>query len=367
MSHSEISVKNENDQNDAPKEQTATEQLATALKQVSVNTGVTTVAVASDAESDPEKEGDEEEESKDFDWVAAIPDRANITWLDIQKKRLRMIPEDALRGLDSCEEVCLRYNLIKDMSPVRFLNPETLVELDLYDNHLKAIDGVETLVNLQKLDLSYNNIRKIEKLENLTNLEYLYLCSNKISKIENLDTLTKLISLELGANRIRKIENLPDSPNLKELHLATNKISKIENLPKYEKLRVLTFQENRISEIENLEHINNLEEIYLGGNAFTEIKGLSSLAENLQILDFSVNRGLKSIGTGFHELVNLTDIWLNSCSIESWKDVDAALAPLKQLDVIYLEHNPVQEDVMYRKKLQLISPSLTQIDASLCK
>ena len=124
--------KNENDQNDAQKDQTATEQLATALKQVSVNTGVTTVAVASDAESDPEKEGDEEEESKDFDWVAAIPDRANITWLDIQKKRLRMIPEDALRGLDSCEEVCLRYNLIKDMSPVRFLNPETLVELDLY-------------------------------------------------------------------------------------------------------------------------------------------------------------------------------------------------------------------------------------------
>lgn len=151
------------------------------------------------------------------------------------------------------------------------------------------------------------------------------------------------------------------------MHLATNKISKIENLPQYEKLRVLTFQENRISEIENLEHIKNLEEIYLGGNAFTEIKGLSSLAENLQILDFSVNRGLKSIGTGFHELVNLTDVWLNSCSIDSWKDVDAALAPLKQLDVIYLEHNPVQEDVMYRKKLQLISPSLTQIDAALCK
>ena len=112
-----------------------TEQLAAALKQVSVNTGVTTtVAVASDAESEPEKgEENEEQESKEFDWDLAIPDRSNITWLDIQKKRLREIPEFALKGLDSCEEVCLRYNLIKDMSPVKFLNPETLVELDLYN------------------------------------------------------------------------------------------------------------------------------------------------------------------------------------------------------------------------------------------
>lgn len=323
----------------------------------------------SDDESEPEKEEEEKDEieNDEFNWDLAIPNRSEMTWVDIQKKRLREIPENALVGLDKCEEVCLRYNLIKDMSPVRHLNPETLVELDLYDNHLKEIAGVENLINLTKLDLSYNNIRKIEKLDNLVNLEYLYLCSNKIKNIENLSTLKKLICLELGANRIRKIENLPEAPNLKELHLATNKLTKIENIPQYTKLRVLTLQENRLTDIENLEHLTSIEEIYLGGNAFSEIKQLDSLKDNLQILDFSVNRSLKVIGKGLDALVNLTDVWLNSCAIDDWKDVDKSLGQLKSLDVVYLEHNPIQDDVMYRKKLQLICPSLTQIDASQCK
>lgn len=323
------------------------------------------VTPVSDGESEPENDQTSEENAnEDFNWQAAIP--KDCVWIDIQKKRLREIPEDALQGLEKCEEVCLRYNLIKDMSPVRHLNPAVLVELDLYDNHLKKIDGVEELVNLTKLDLSYNNIRKIEKLDKLVKLEYLYLCSNKISKIENLQAQVNLISLELGANRIRVIENLPAAENLKELHLATNKISKIENIPKYDKLRVLTLQENRLSKVENLEHLSSIEEIYLGGNALSSVQGLDSLAENLQILDYSVNRSLTSLGSGLAKLTSLTDVWLNSCGLADWKDVDQALSALKELDTVYLEHNPIQEDVMYRKKLKLIAPSLTQIDATQC-
>lgn len=38
----------------------------------------------------------------------------------------------------------------------------------------------------------------------------------------------------------------------------------------------------------------------------------------------------------------------------------------KSLNTVYLERNPVAEDVMYRRKLKMIAPSLTQIDATLC-
>jgi protein phosphatase 1 regulatory subunit 7 len=38
--------------------------------------------------------------------------------------------------------------------------------LDLYDNRLKKIENLETLVNLEVLDLSFNNIKIIENLEN---------------------------------------------------------------------------------------------------------------------------------------------------------------------------------------------------------
>lgn len=45
----------------------------------------------------------------------------------------------------------------------------TLTELDLYDNQIEQIRGLDSLVNLELLDLSYNRIRAIEgtrKIEN---------------------------------------------------------------------------------------------------------------------------------------------------------------------------------------------------------
>ena len=37
------------------------------------------------------------------------------------------------------------------------------------------------------------------------------------------------------------------------------------------------------------------------------------------------------------------------------------------LATVYLEYNPVAKDPQYRRKLKLACPSLTQIDATLCK
>ena len=37
------------------------------------------------------------------------------------------------------------------------------------------------------------------------------------------------------------------------------------------------------------------------------------------------------------------------------------------LQTVYLEYNAVAKDPQYRRKLKLVCPSLTQIDATLCK
>lgn len=42
------------------------------------------------------------------------------------------------------------------------MNLVNLVELDLYDNQLTEITGLNSLVNLLTLDLSYNRIEKIQ-------------------------------------------------------------------------------------------------------------------------------------------------------------------------------------------------------------
>lgn len=57
---------------------------------------------------------------------------------------------------------------------------------------------------------------------------------------------------------------------------------------------------------------------------------------------------------------------MNNNEVSDWKCVDR-LSALKKLATVYLEKNPVAEDPMYRRKLKMIAPSLTQIDATLCR
>ena len=43
------------------------------------------------------------------------------------------------------------------------------------------------------------------------------------------------------------------------------------------------------------------------------------------------------------------------------------LSACPSLATVYLEYNPVAKDPQYRRKLKLACPTLTQIDATLCK
>jgi len=62
----------------------------------------------------------------------------------------------------------------------------------------------------------------------------------------------------------------------------------------------------------------------------------------------------------------LQEFWANSNEISNWKEVEK-LSVNTSLATVYLEYNPVAKDPQYRRKLKLACPSLTQIDATLCK
>ena len=100
------------------------------------------------------------------------------------------------------QKLCLRQNAI---SHIKF--PEdfgsALLELDLYDNTISHIKGLELFQNLTSLDLSFNNIKHIKNVNHFRKLRDIYFVQNKISKIEGLEGLDVLRNLELGANRIR--------------------------------------------------------------------------------------------------------------------------------------------------------------------
>ena len=78
-----------------------------------------------------------------------------------------------------------------------------LVKLQLDNNIITRIQGLETLTKLKWLDLSFNMIEKIEGLEELRLLEDLSLFQNRITVLEGLDTLENLNVLSVGSNQIQ--------------------------------------------------------------------------------------------------------------------------------------------------------------------
>ncbi|XP_070938538.1 dynein regulatory complex subunit 3 isoform X5 [Macaca nemestrina] len=109
---------------------------------------------------------------------------------------------------------------------------ENLRKLQLDNNIIEKIEGLENLTHLVWLDLSFNNIETIEGLDTLVNLEDLSLFNNRISKIDSLDALVKLQVLSLGNNQIDNMMNivyLRRFKCLRTLSLSGNPISEAED------------------------------------------------------------------------------------------------------------------------------------------
>eukprot|EP00009_Paramoeba_aestuarina_P009841 CAMPEP_0201536932 /NCGR_PEP_ID=MMETSP0161_2-20130828/63352_1 /ASSEMBLY_ACC=CAM_ASM_000251 /TAXON_ID=180227 /ORGANISM="Neoparamoeba aestuarina, Strain SoJaBio B1-5/56/2" /LENGTH=354 /DNA_ID=CAMNT_0047942947 /DNA_START=187 /DNA_END=1251 /DNA_ORIENTATION=+ len=288
--------------------------------------------------------------------------RKDIIFLDLTNNRLTK-----LEGLDEYTQLRrldLRANQIEKIENLDKL--EILEELDLYENHFTQIEGLN-LPNLKYLDLSFNQIRSLgeEPFAKLPKLRELYLVQNKIKEIGagSLDCLAgTLVTLEMGANRLKKIENLEKLINLRHLWLGKNKISEIENLNALTNLRVLSFQRNRITKIsEGLKHLTKLEELYLSENGIEEVENLSEL-KNLKILDIGRNRLTKV--DHIAALTSLNELWLNNNQIETVVDLECVKS-LTKLNTLYVEFNPLSKDTQHRKKLVDFCPTLEQIDASL--
>lgn len=106
-----------------------------------------------------------------------------------------------------------------------------LQKLQLDNNIIEEIRGLDHLVNLQWLDLSFNRIKKIQGLEHLVNLTDLSLFQNSISVLEGMDTLSKLNYFSVGNNSIASSDSviyLQKFKNLQVLIIQGNPFYKDE-------------------------------------------------------------------------------------------------------------------------------------------
>jgi protein phosphatase 1 regulatory subunit 7 len=299
----------------------------------------------------------------DEDLLDDIP--LDIEDIDLVHSRVSSIAALKLERFTNVQRLCLRQNAISSISLSSNLG-ETLQELDLYDNLISHIKGLDDLRSLTSLDLSFNKIKHIKNIDHLQKLKELYFVQNRISKIENLQGLEDLTTIELGANRIREIENLEPLKALQELWLGKNKITEIKNLSSLSHLRLLDLKSNRLTSIAGLEDLSNLEELYVSHNAITEISA-TSLAKNhkLRVLDISNNQ-ISHLENLSH-LKDLEELWASSNKLHDFREVERELADKEKLETVYFEMNPLQLSgpAVYRNKVRLALPRIKQIDASM--
>ncbi|KAK2756144.1 Protein phosphatase 1 regulatory subunit sds22 [Arachnomyces sp. PD_36] len=285
--------------------------------------------------------------------------------IDLVHCRVSSIPSLRLERFPKVEKLCLRQNQISKITFPPTLDA-TLVDLDLYDNLISHIKGLDNLTNLKSLDLSFNKIKHIKNVSHLEKLTDLYFVQNRIQTIQGLDGLKVLRNLELAANRIREIENLETLTALEELWLGKNKITEIKNISTLSNLKILSIQSNRLTKISGLSDLPNLEELYISDNLLTDLSGLES-NKNLRVLDFSNNQ-VDHLDHLAH-LSHLEELWGSNNKIASFEEVERQLRDKEELQTVYFEGNPLQRNgpAVYRNKVRLALPQIVQIDATYVK
>uniref|UniRef100_A0A3P9NF29 Dynein regulatory complex subunit 3 n=1 Tax=Poecilia reticulata TaxID=8081 RepID=A0A3P9NF29_POERE len=105
--------------------------------------------------------------------------------------------------LDHRENIRLHLEF-KNMAKMDFIHDFTsLTRLDLNNNVIQKIWGLNRLTNLTWLNLSFNKIENIGGLDSLRKLELLNLAFNNISVVKNMDTLENLTHFFISKNQIR--------------------------------------------------------------------------------------------------------------------------------------------------------------------
>ncbi|EOD46931.1 putative protein phosphatase pp1 regulatory subunit protein [Neofusicoccum parvum UCRNP2] len=322
------------------------------------------VIVNPEALSDPEYS---DEDAPPVEQIEADEDlledyEEDVDQIDLIHCRVTSIPALRLERFKQLERLSLRQNAIATIEFPESLGA-TLTELDLYDNMIAHIKGLDQFTGLDNLDLSFNKIKHIKRLNHMKKLKDLYFVQNKISAIENLEGLTELRNLELGANRIRSIENLETLTGLEELWLGKNKITEIKGLDTLSNLKILSIQSNRLTSITGLSKLVNLEELHISHNALTSTDGLENNA-NLRVIDITGNP-IENL-TNLSALVNLEEFWASYCKLADFTEVERELRDKEQLETVYFEGNPLQtrQPALYRNKVRLALPQVKQIDAS---
>ncbi len=144
------------------------------------------------------------------------------------------------------------------------------------------------LKEITSLNLSNEGITDVSGLEHFANLETLDLSGNQITDFEPLTHLKQLKELDLSFNQIESLDPLERMPTIVKLNMEGNRITSIQPLKKMASLLSLNMADNRIRTISTFSSLVYLQELTLRGNYVNDISALADLPD-LRRLDARYN------------------------------------------------------------------------------
>ncbi|RZF40601.1 hypothetical protein LSTR_LSTR007484 [Laodelphax striatellus] len=192
------------------------------------------------------------------------PDR-----ISLDRRGLTTVP--ILVGENKDRILSLQHNLITRLDNIQSLGLVRLVFLDIYDNQLDRIAGVDSLPNLRVLLMGKNRIRRMEGLKSLEGCAVLDLHGNQITQISGLTMLNELKVLNLAGNQIRVLGtyDLQGLRSLQELNLRRNRLKRLLGFAETPQLNKLFLSNNEIQSVEDMNSVLKavqLKEISVDGN-----------------------------------------------------------------------------------------------------
>lgn len=137
----------------------------------------------------------------------------------------RITPQLSMSACSRIEYLYLRGNLLRGLWDTRCT--PNLIVLDVSENELESLDGVEHLERLQHLYVNSNALSSIEEVPLLPNLTVLSLSCNRIRSLNHMQQQPSLELLSLSDNEIPSMAGLNTCPHLVSLRLNGNPISQL--------------------------------------------------------------------------------------------------------------------------------------------
>jgi len=268
-------------------------------------------------------------------------------------------------------EKLIREKIGMPTGTLNYSDLKNITSLDLSNQGITDISGLENCTGLQSLDLSYNQITKVNPLLKLDNLKDLNLSHNKISDVSYLSNLTSLNELNLSDNDISNLgesrKNTKDNDDtdydevsdsvfkymteLTSLDLSNSSADKsysyrnsisssdLDDLKYLTKLTSLNLKGTGVGSLTNLEKLTSLTTLNLNNTSISSLDSLKKLI-NLTYLDLSNDESID--GDDLKPLQNLTGLkYLNLANDKI--DKLTYLSGLTNLTTLYLEDNPIKD------------------------